>query len=38
MVNLDEEVIWTGSGVYTVIWTGWLAKTNREHINVNTEY
>ena len=32
MVNLNEDVIWTG--LYTVIWTGWLTKTNRENINV----
>ena len=34
MVNLKEDVIWTGPGLYTVIWTGWLTKTNRENINV----
>ena len=34
MVNLDENVIWTGPGLYTVIWTDWLTKTNRENINV----
>ena len=34
MVNLDEDVIWTGPGLYTVIWTGWLTKTNRENINI----
>lgn len=32
MVNHSEDVIWTGAGLYTVIWTGWLAKTNRENI------
>jgi len=34
MVNLDEDVILTGSGLNTVIWIGWLTKTNRENINV----
>ena len=34
MVNLDEDVLWTGPGLYTVIWTGLLTKTNRENINV----
>ena len=34
MVNLNEDVIWTGPGLYTVIWTGWLTKTNLENINV----
>jgi hypothetical protein len=34
MVNHDEDVIWTGSGLYTAIWTGWYTKTNRENINV----
>ena len=34
MVNLNEDVIWTGPGLYTVVWTGWLTKTNREKINV----
>ena len=35
MVNLDEDVIWTGPSLYTVIWPGWLTKTNRKNINVN---
>jgi hypothetical protein len=34
MVNLDKDVIWTGPGLYTVIWTGWLTKIKRENINV----
>ena len=34
MVNLDENVIWTGTGLYTFIWTDWLTKTNRKNINV----
>ena len=33
-MNLNEDVIWTRSGLYTVIWTGSITKTNRENINV----
>jgi len=34
--NPQENIIWTGPGLYThtVIWTGSLTKTNRENINV----
>ena len=31
MVNLDEDVIGTGTSLYTVIWTGWPTKTNRKN-------
>ena len=34
MVNLNEDVIWSGPGLYNVIWTGWLTKANRENANV----
>ena len=34
MVNLDEDVIWTGPGLHIVIWTVWLTKINRENMNV----
>ena len=33
--NPEENIIWTGPGLYTAIWTASLTKTNRENINVN---
>ena len=34
--NPEENIIWTGPGLYTVISTGSLTKTNKE--NVNAKY
>jgi hypothetical protein len=32
--NPEKNIIWTGSGLYTDIWTSSLTKTDRENINV----